>query len=224
MQPLKSFCNKPPSNPVTFEQEKPQKPGPETVSTLHWSKNDILPFLKFLEKKVFRLDNLAPVHFCTTLGVVICKNHVARPLHSFNRCRKFHLLSLETFFCRNLKNAGMSFLANVMLRQSHVRASRASPAQESKGFEGGLYQKLFKGYIFCFLSHLVGGQLFEQFAKETNLKKKRSVILPQHQVCFHPIWLLYLINCSRAYFFSFFSGIQILLEKRKKMQSRYNFT
>ena len=61
-----------------------------------------------------------------------------------------------------------------MLRQSHVRASRASPAQK---FEGGLFQKHFKGYIFCFLSHLVGGYLFEQFAFETNLKKKRSMSL-----------------------------------------------
>ena len=42
-------------------------------------------------------------------------------------------------------------------------------------FEGGLFKKLFKGYIFCFLGHLVGEKMFEQFARETNLKKKRSV-------------------------------------------------
>ena len=29
--------------------------------------------------------------------------------------------------------------------------------QKFAGFEGGLFQKLFKGYIFCFLGHLVGG-------------------------------------------------------------------
>ena len=45
------------------------------------------------------------------------------------------------------------------------------------GFEGGLFKKLFKGYIFCFLGHLVGGQLFELFARETNLKKKSSVCM-----------------------------------------------
>ena len=56
---------------------------PLTVLTLHRPKNDILPFLKFLQKKVFRLDKKAPAHFYTTLGVVICKNDVARPLHSF---------------------------------------------------------------------------------------------------------------------------------------------
>ena len=43
------------------------------------------------------------------------------------------------------------------------------------GFEGGLFQKLFKGYIFCFLGHLVGRCIFELSARETNLMKKRSV-------------------------------------------------
>jgi hypothetical protein len=39
-----------------------------------------------------------------------------------------------------------------------------------------VYSKNFsRATFFCFLSHLVGGQLFEQFARETNLKKKRSV-------------------------------------------------
>ena len=38
-----------------------------------------------------------------------------------------------------------------------------------------LFQKLFKGYIFCFLGDSVGRCIFEQFARETNLKKKRSV-------------------------------------------------
>ena len=38
-----------------------------------------------------------------------------------------------------------------------------------------MFQKLFKGYIFCFLGHLGGGQLFKLFAHETNLKKKSSV-------------------------------------------------
>ena len=110
MQPLKSFWNKPPSNSATFEQERPQKPGGETVSTLHRPKNDISTFFKFLQKKVSRLDKKAPAHFYTILGVVICKNHVVRPLHSFNKYRKILFSGLETFFCRNLENVGMSFL------------------------------------------------------------------------------------------------------------------
>ena len=57
-------------------------PGHEAVSTLHRPKNDILAFFKFLQKKVSRLDKKAPALFCTVLGVVICKNHVAKPLDS----------------------------------------------------------------------------------------------------------------------------------------------
>ena len=38
------------------------------------------------------------------LGVIICKNHVAKP-----KCRKIILSCRETFFCRNLKNDRMSF-------------------------------------------------------------------------------------------------------------------
>ena len=64
-------------------------------------------FFKFLRKKVSRLDKKASAQFFSILGVVICKNHVARPLHSFNKCRKFLLSCQETFFCRNLKNVGM---------------------------------------------------------------------------------------------------------------------
>ena len=44
------------------------------------------------------------------------------------------------------------------------------------GFEeGGLFQKIVNGYIFYFLGQLFCGQLFELFARETNLKKQSSV-------------------------------------------------
>ena len=69
------------------------------------------------------------------------------------------------------------FSADVMLRQPRFRASRASPAQKSRGLRVELSQKLFKGYIFCFLGHSVGRYVFELFAFETNLKKKHSVML-----------------------------------------------
>ena len=150
MQPLKGFWNKPPLKPATFEQEsqeRPQKPRRETVSTLHWSKIDILSFFKFLQKKVFWLDNKAPAHFYTCLGVVFCKNHVGRPLHSFNKCRKFLLSSLETFFCRNLKMSECHFWADVMLRQPRIWASRASPAQKSQGLRV-IYSKNFSRATF----------------------------------------------------------------------------
>ena len=64
-----------------------------------------------------------------------------------------------------------------MLRQPRIRASRASPAQKWRGLRVVLFTKRFKGYIFCFLGDLVGRYIFEQFARETNLKKKHSVTL-----------------------------------------------
>ena len=133
MQPLKSFWNKPPSNPATFEQERTQKPGHETVSTLHWPKNDILPFFKFLEKKVFRLDKKMPAYYYTTLGVVICKKYVARPLHSFNKCKMF------------FDKPGNFF------RLKFEKCSKVV------GFEGGLTQKnqkTFQGLYFFFSESL----------------------------------------------------------------------
>ena len=48
------------------------------------------------------------------------------------------------------------FWAAVMLRQSRIQASRASPAQKSRGLRVVLFQKLFQGYIFCFLGDSFG--------------------------------------------------------------------
>ena len=62
-----------------------------------------------------------------------------------------------------------------MLRQPHIGATRASPAQKMRGLRVALFQKLFQGYIFCFLGDSFGRYVFEQYARETNLKKKRSV-------------------------------------------------
>ena len=177
MQPLKSFWNKPPSNPATFEQERPQRPVRETVSTLHWPKNDSLPFSKFLQIKVFWLDNKVSAQSYTTQGLVICKHHVKRPLNSFNKCRKFLLSSLETFFCRNLKNVGMSFLVQCIVETVSHPGFQGLSCSKVQGFEGDLFQTLFKGYIFCFLGDSFGRCIFEQYTHETNLKKKRSVLL-----------------------------------------------
>ena len=150
MQPLKSFWKEPPSNPATFEQERPQKPGSETVSTLHRPKNDIPTFFKFLQKKVSQLVKKAPAHFYPTLGVVICKNNVVRPLQSFNKYRKFLFSSLESFFCRNLENVGMSFLGQCNVEIVSCPGFQGLSCSKTAGFEGGLFQKIFIGYIFVF--------------------------------------------------------------------------
>ena len=148
MQPLKSFWKEPPSNPQTFEHERSQKPGGETVSTLHWPKNDIPKFLKFLQKKASRVDKKAPAHFYTILGVVICKNHVARPLLSFNKCRKSLLSSLETFFCRNLKNVGMSFLGRCNVETVSLPGFQGLSCSKVAGFEGSLFVNFSRATFF----------------------------------------------------------------------------
>jgi hypothetical protein len=67
------------------------------------------------------------------------------------------------------------FWADVMLRRSHVWASRASPAQKSQGLRVVCSKNFSRAIDFVFFGHLVGGQLFELFARETNLKKESSV-------------------------------------------------
>ena len=140
------------------------------------AQNDIPKFFKFLQKKNSRLGKKAPANFFTIFGAGICKNNVARCLLLFNKCRKSLLSSLEIFFCRNLKNFGMSFWANVMLRQSHVWASRAYPAQKPQGLRLVCSKKFSMAAFFSFLGHLIDGQLFNLFARETNLKKQSSVL------------------------------------------------
>jgi hypothetical protein len=53
-----------------------------------------------------------------------------------------------------------------MLRQPQIRASRTSPAQKWPGLRVVLFQKLFKGYIFCFLGDSVGRYIFELFVNK----------------------------------------------------------
>ena len=81
--------------------------------------------------------------------------------------------SLSTFNKKDL-------LSHPLIKQQRLCLSKLGrdPDQYMVGIIcGGLFQKLFKGYIFCFLGHLVGGQLFELFARETTLKKQSSVPL-----------------------------------------------
>ena len=59
-------------------------PGHTAVSTLHWPRNNILSFFKFLQKKVSWLDKKVSAHFCISLWMVICKGCVAKPLDSLN--------------------------------------------------------------------------------------------------------------------------------------------
>ena len=64
-----------------------------------------------------------------------------------------------------------------MLRQSRLRASRASPAQKLQDLRVVLSKNFSRATFFCFLGHLVGQCIFELNTHETNLMKKRSVLL-----------------------------------------------
>ena len=56
------------------------------------------------------------------------------------------------FFRRNLENVRMSFLGDVMLRRSHVWASRgASPAQKLQGLRVVYSKNLSRATFFVFL-------------------------------------------------------------------------
>ena len=77
-----------------------------------------------------------------------------------------HSISAENFFCQAWKLFSADiwkmlechFWTYVMLRQSRVGASRASPAQRSQDLRVVYSKNLFKGYIFCLKGHLVQGQ------------------------------------------------------------------
>ena len=71
----------------------------------------------------------------------------------------------------------MSFLGRCNVEVVLLPGFQGLSSKKVAGFEGGSFQKLFKGYIFCFLGHLVGRCIFELNARETNLMKKRSVTL-----------------------------------------------
>ena len=65
---------------------------------------EIHNWLKSFLKEHLRLDKKAAAQFYSILGVVICKNHVARPLHvqeiSFIKSGKFFLQKFEK--CQNV--------------------------------------------------------------------------------------------------------------------------
>ena len=67
-------------------------------------------------------------------------------------CVPLHSRVTLRFFFKFVSRANCSnFQANVMWRQPRIRASRASPAQKWRGLRVVLFQKLFKGYIYCLL-------------------------------------------------------------------------
>ena len=90
-----------------------------------------------------------------------------------------HSISTEKFFCQVWKLFSADiwkmlechFWANVMLRQSHFQASRISPAQKPQVLRVVCSKKISTATFFVFWNSY-RRQLFELFARETNLKKQ----------------------------------------------------
>ena len=147
------------------------KPGRETVSMLHWPKNDIPTFFKFQLKKVSRLHKRNFLHLlneCRCLATSLLQITTPKVV---KKCAGALWSCQKTFFSRNLRNGRMSFLGLCNVETvSHLGFQDLSCSNVA-GFEGSFFQKLFKGYIFCFLGHLVGRYIFELSARETNLIK-----------------------------------------------------
>ena len=90
------------------------------------------------------------------------------------------------FLTRNFeKMTEFHSLANVMLRQPPVQASRASPAQKSM-FEGDFIPKTFQGLHVMFSSYLIWScsnydyQNLSPLANGTGLNRQKYAILQTH--------------------------------------------
>ena len=145
--PWKVFeTNKPPSNPATFEQERPLEARTWDCLNITLDQKWHSAIFQISAEKSFLAWQKGSCTFLYNFGG--CNLQKPWP---FNKCRKFLLSSLETFFCRNLENVGMSFLGRLMLRKSHVWVSRASPAQKSQGLRVVRSKNLSRATFFVFL-------------------------------------------------------------------------
>ena len=137
----------------------------------------MLSFFKFLQKKVSWLKIRNLLHWLNdSRGFATWCLQITTP-KVIQKCWKLFCQAVKLFSAEIWKMTACHVWADVMFRQPCIQASRASPAQKSRGLRVILFQKLFQGNIFCFLGDSFGRCIFEQYACETNLKKKRSVKL-----------------------------------------------
>ena len=77
-------------------------------------------------------------------------------LQSCTNMRRNYLVKPGNFFLQKWKITECYFWANLMLRQPHVRASRASPAQKSQGLRVVNFKNFSMAIFFVFWgTHLV---------------------------------------------------------------------
>ena len=114
-----------------------------------------------IQSRVFPplLDQKAPALFSIVLGVVIFKNHVAKPLGSFNKYRKIFFLAKKHFSAEIWNLTECHFWA-------YVETALCLGSQVA-GFEGGLFVKFSRAKFFDSMSRYV----FGLSAQETNLMK-----------------------------------------------------
>ena len=112
---LQKLMNKQPSIPLLLSRRGPRGPSMRLSQHYIGPKKTFCHLSNFCRKKVSWLDKKAPVLFCVLLGVVICKNHLAKPLNSFNRCRKIISSCQETLFYSSISK-GPHFLFSCPLR------------------------------------------------------------------------------------------------------------
>ena len=143
---MKSFWNKLTSNHATYEQE----PKREAVPTFIGLKMTFWNFSNLCRKKfpsltkeifcTFRMNvEVLPHHFCKLQPQKLYKN-VQEPF-----CQAWKLFSAEIW-----KMSECHFWANVMLRQSRLQASRASPAQKWQGLRVVCSKNFSRATLFVF--------------------------------------------------------------------------
>ena len=133
-------------------------PRNETVSTLHRPTNEVLSSFKFLQKK----DSWLEKKFPTLIKWIYWFCHLM--FANFNP-QSYKEVCQDFFFLQKFEK-----WENVVFGP-HFQASRASPAQKSRGFRVIVSQKLFKSYIFLFSGQLNYSTHFELFVHRCPWKK-----------------------------------------------------
>ena len=83
-------------------------------------------------------------------GLKFEKNHVVKPVDSFNKCKKIFCQAWKLFSAEIWKLTEFHFWADIMLKQPRVRSSRASPAQKLQGFRVIYSKKCSRTTFFVF--------------------------------------------------------------------------
>ena len=109
-----------------------------------------------------------------------------QPLKLYKIVQEPFCQAWKLFFCRNLKNVRMSFWVDVMLRQSRLRASRASPAQKLQDLRVVL-SKNFSRATFFVLGSLVRWTVFWVICPWNEFEEKEQ--------CAVAVKICYLSNC-----------------------------